>query len=135
MSIWCSGESIGEDDNEVRDGSVRSYVNGWSNLYPDQATEYAAIDVSHTPAWCVPGRHETDADNWDGVGEWLRLLLVMRDVDVYDPCGKTNIGPDDSHAVYIREDAVRALHADLSEWLTRPKVRPATLDKPENEVS
>ena len=123
MSIWCSGDSIGEDDNDVRDGSVRSYVNGWSNLYPDQATEHAAIDVSHTPAWCVPGRRETDTDNWDGVGEWVRLSLFMRDVDVYTNSA-LNIGADDSHAVYMREEAVRALHAKLGEWLDRPKVRP-----------
>jgi ABC-type branched-subunit amino acid transport system substrate-binding protein len=39
MSIWCSGDSIGEDDNETRDGSVRSYVNALKAVNP-QADPY-----------------------------------------------------------------------------------------------
>ena len=88
MSIWCSLETIGWDDDRWTDidgnpitaerhgGEVRSYANGWSNHYPTtdgEVEQRASIDLADISAWCVPGHQ--DIANFDERGPWLRLSV------------------------------------------------------------
>ena len=141
MSIWCSGEEIGYDvarkrPKKVR-GEVRSYSTGWSNHYPTKGVEKpASVSTAAIAPWCVPG-HDQDGKDYactscgshhDGYdhGPWLRL-------DVDSPLARSwyskgddgTPGPDPVHAsVILDEEAVRALVADLTQWLDAPKVHP-----------
>jgi len=114
MSIWCSQPAIGFDDwfkraRKPHGGHVRSYATGWSNHYPTtngKVERRASIDLATIAPWCVPGNEH----NWDdrATGPWLRLSV--------------------NSDVVMDEGAVRELVSQLTEWLDRPKVHPATGD-------
>lgn len=125
MSIWGSGADIGEDDYR-RDGSVLNYIRGWSNHYPtDKAgmagrrETSASVSTASVPPWCVPGHRDTNLDNDQAAGRWLRLDMVHNDVSVYD--GFT-VGDEQLASVVMREDAVRKLRDELDAWLAIPKL-------------
>lgn len=140
MSIWAAGIVAGETDDYEHDGSVVSYINGWSNHYPGEfvnpenpgvhrfgsardITEEtpAAIGTGWLPPWCVPGHSDTGDDIDTHVGPWLRLDLMMRTVSIWSG---VEIGYQDVHSVCLNEDAVKALRDNLTEWIDREKVRP-----------
>jgi hypothetical protein len=130
MSIWCSRPHIGFDDfwepNRKRPagGQVRSYATGWSNHYPttdDTVEQRAMVDTAHIAPWCVPG-HDGDYENERRVGPWLRLGVHGR---AQDYRGRELIlGGHVDLSVVLDENAVRALVADLQDWLDTPKARP-----------
>jgi hypothetical protein len=137
MSIWASITDIGEDDDGKFDGSVVSYIQGWSNHYPTSpmgdtdlaGEESASVDTAWLPSWCVPGNRPTEAaplSEWrdvdECVGPWLRLGVRCREVSVWTERPVT--GPLQWHAVCLNEAAVCQLRDDLSEWLEREKVHP-----------
>lgn len=140
MSIWGSQSIAGEvdhDDDPEFDGSVISYIEGWSNHYPgnlpgreDQLPDGevpAAIWTGWMPPWCVPGREDVEDEGLDvdtHLGPWLRLDLVMREVSIWD--GPIKVGNVDVHSVCLNESAVTALRDNLNEWLDREKVHPET---------
>lgn len=138
MSIWGSEDVAGVDENDKHDGSVVSYINGWSNHYPGKFVKSeeqygSAKDITEeTPAsvgtgwlspWCVPGQDEDTVDE-DALGPWLRLDVTMRPVSIW---AGVEIGNQDVHSVCMNEAAVTALRDNLSEWLERPKVHPEPL--------
>jgi hypothetical protein len=147
MSIWGSGDIAGVDENNKHDGSVVSYIDGWSNHYPgdfpplgievrqrspaNDLTEEtpASIGTGWLPPWCVPG-HEQQAEI-DGLdvdthlGPWLRLDITMRTVSIW---GGVEIGNQDVHSVCLNEKAVTALRDNLNEWLAREKLHPVPLE-------
>ncbi|AHG24373.1 hypothetical protein PBI_MICHELLEMYBELL_52 [Mycobacterium phage MichelleMyBell] len=151
MSIWASQDIAGTDDNDNHDGSVVSYISGWSNHYPGrfigpnvephygfmkdiQAETPASIGTGWIPPWCVPGQDEQDEtyglDIDTHVGPWLRLDLTMRTVSIWSGVE----GNWDVYSVCMNESAVRALRDHLTEWLERDKVHP-TQPKESSEVS
>jgi len=136
MSIWCSGPSIGEDDHDNFDGSVVSYINGWSNHYPGYFPERdggyrrepgqetpASVDVAHAPPWCVPGHEGTGLDESDAVAPWLRLDVYKRTVSVWGGY-EAAVSEPDAHSVCLNEDAARKLRDRLTWWLEKPKLQP-----------
>jgi hypothetical protein len=147
MSIWCSWPEIGydmwpgdgvhggvefmtlgdrPDPNVPNGGEVRSYAVGFSNHYPTCDGEYeqrANVGISHCPVWCVPG-YDDEFDD-DTVGEWVRLD-VFTAVHDYQQGGKPT-GEYVNAAVVLDEAAARALVADLSAWLDRPKAHPSSV--------
>lgn len=145
MSIWCSGETIGYEDEslltgvieggEVREpqshwagnGVVLSYAHGWSNHYPDGTAEHpASIDLATIPPWCVPDHR--DEDDWSTVGPWLRLSVDSPlAVTMWEKDADGNPAPHpESATVVLDEEAAETLRDLLSAWLERPKVRPTT---------
>jgi hypothetical protein len=130
MSIWCSHEPIGFDDfpprrwKRPRGGQVRSYATGWSNHYPttdDTVEQRAMIDLASIAPWCVPGHEQHDGRDL-ATGPWIRLSVHSRRHAHFDPA--TAIGPEHADVV-MDEPAVRELVRQLTEWLDRPKVKPA----------
>lgn len=139
MSIWCSLPAIGFDDQaalgeieslggpagaDASVGQVRSYSTGWSNHYPstDGAVEReATLDLAYIPAWCAGGRD----DDYESAGEWLRLGLRSHEHNFQTPNEVVGIA---EAVVVMDEDAVRALVVELTQWLERPKVTPASED-------
>lgn len=145
MSIWASEDIAGRDifgDNH--DGSVVSYINGWSNHYPghfpplieepryqtrspaNDITEEipASIGTGWIPPWCVPGHQDTTDDIDTAVGPWLRLDMTMCNVSVW---AGVEIGNQDVHSVCMNEDAVRKLRDNLTAWLNLKKVHPRSV--------
>lgn len=144
MSIWGSSDIAGMNENDVPDGSVVSYIKGWSNHYPGQfvndddqsrfgfakeITEEtpAAVGTAWLPPWCVPGHeHQAEIDGLDvdtHLGPWLRLDITMRTVSIW---AGVEIGNQDVHSVCLNERAVTALRDNLNEWLAREKLHPVT---------
>ncbi|OBJ62514.1 hypothetical protein [Mycobacterium asiaticum] len=141
MSIWASETVCGADDNDRFDGSVVSYISGWSNHYPghfpplveepryqtrtpsNDLTEEtpASIGTGWLPPWTVPGHDDTGEDIDTTVGPWLRLDVLTRRVSIW---AGVEIGNQDVISVCLNEDAVRALRDNLSTWLERDKVYP-----------
>lgn len=143
MSIWASQDIAGVDENDKHDGTVVSYISGWSNHYPgnfvnpdaeprvygfskDIREEVpASVGTGWLPPWCVPG-HEDQAEI-DGldvdttVGPWLRLDVTMRSVSIW---AGVEIGNQDVHSVCMDESAVRALRDNLTAWLELEKLHP-----------
>jgi hypothetical protein len=135
VSIWCSWEDIGYDDEgesgwqNTGRGEVRSYATGWSNHYPTtdgQVERPASVGVAHAPQWCVPGHYDAtaDGDYGDGapVGGWLRLDMVTWTHNWKTPEQVT--GPPECHSVVLDEQAARSLAADLLAWADHEKVHP-----------
>lgn len=133
MSIWCSNETIGWEEDGWEDvdgkpieptrngGEVRSYANGWSNHYPtsdDTVEQRAHIDLATIPVWCVPG-HDDESD-YERVGEWLRLSVSTVEHNWSDPSNIKKTTPVQVDVV-MDEAATRLLVEQLSEWLARPK--------------
>jgi hypothetical protein len=133
MSIWCSRPHIGFDTfwepNRKRptSGQVRSYANGWSNHYPttDGTVEQPAmVDTAHIAPWCVPGNETFDVGPDGKCGPWLRLGVHTVEHS-YPSGGQFDADGKRVEAyVVLNENAVRALVADLQEWLDTPKARP-----------
>lgn len=142
MSIWASDTICGADDDDNFDGSVVSYIEGWSNHYPgdfpplveepryktrkpsNNLTEEtpASIGTGWLPPWVVPGHGgEFDRDIDDAVGPWLRLDVYMSTVSIW---AGVEISNPTVHSVCLNEQAVKALRDNLAEWLERDKVRP-----------
>jgi hypothetical protein len=148
MSIWASEDVAGEDEHGKLDGSVVSYIEGWSNHYPghfpppedkrrnalndlNEETP-AAIGTAWLPAWCVPSDRERDLE-WETnhdvdthLGPWLRLDVTMSTVSIW---AGVEIGKRDMHSICLNEVAVRALRDNLNEWLQREKVYPEAGDR------
>lgn len=126
MSIWVSHDDIGFDSwrdykGKPKGGQVRSYATGWSNHYPTTSGHVerrAAIDLAHIPAWCAGG----DDDDFTSVGRWLRLSVDSWQHNYHKP---TEVIGKETATVVMDEDAVRALVAQLTEWLDTPKVSPS----------
>lgn len=135
MSIWASGTCCGEDDDENPDGTVLSYINGWSNHYPtvfppgrEMEEHPATVGTAWIAPWCVPGREGSEADGLDvdtHVGPWLRLDVYMRAVSIWGGISTPEISEPDVHSVCLNETAVRKLRDALNEWLAREKLAPA----------
>lgn len=127
MSIWVSRPVIGHDkwfDGEPPVGDVRSYANGFSNHYPDDTVEQpSSVDTAHIPSYCVPGHDHDDNNDVVSAGPWLRLEL---DSWRHNSASPTNLAhlEEERAGVVMDEDAVRALVADLTDWLNTPKVYP-----------
>ncbi|WP_044109773.1 hypothetical protein [Mycobacterium canetti] len=139
MSIWASGNVCGADDDDRFDGSVVSYIEGWSNHYPGQfidpktgciyrfsrdVTEEtpASIGTGWIPPYCVPGHpDDTSRDIDTTVGPWLRLDVTTRRVSIW---AGLEIGNQDVISVCLDESAVRALRDHLTTWLERDKAYP-----------
>lgn len=147
MSIWCSWEDIGTDvltilterdgkpcleavgdQPEPKRGEVRSYAVGFSNHYPTRDGEYeqpANVGISSIPRWCIPGhRNEEGQDDYDMLGEWVRLDLFTAEHSFKD--GGKPTGRYLNAAVVMDVEAARALYHDLGDWLMRPKAQPQT---------
>ena len=135
MSIWASSTVCGEDDNGNPDGTVLSYIDGWSNHYPtvfpapcELAETPALVGTAWIPPWCVPGHDHAAEQGIDidtHVGPWLRLDLSMRTVSIWSGgINDPEIGKPDVHSVCLNETAVRALRDNLTAWLDRTKCHP-----------
>jgi hypothetical protein len=142
MSIWGSEAVAGEAEDGEFDGSVVSYISGWSNHYPghfpgpfnfedktpgrrspaNDLTEEtpASVGTGWLSPWCVPGQDEDEVDE-DALGPWLRLDVMMRTVSIW---AGVEIGHQDVHSVCLNESAVEALRDNLNAWLEREKVYP-----------
>lgn len=132
MSIWCSLPTITPTAPEVDDydvcAGVWSYVDGFSNRYPapddgKHIERPACIDLADMPEWCVPGHVNGDENNYVERGPWLRLGIHGWRHDYSDPTNPAK-GAEEYATVVLDEDAAKALHAQLSEWLAAPKARP-----------
>lgn len=142
MSIWASQSVCGERDDESFDGTVVSYIEGWSNHYPgdfpplveepryktrkptNDLTEEtpASIGTGWLPPWVVPGHREEFGEDIDTVvGPWLRLDVMLRRVSIWSG---PEIGNQDMVSVCLNEDAVQKLRDNLTTWLERDKVHP-----------
>lgn len=127
MSIWCSWEAVGWDDEAdepTPNGSVRSYASGWSNHYPtnDDTVEMpSTISLAHIAPWCVPGHPDATETAAGECGDWLRLT-----VDTWEHNWKapTSIIGDLNASVVLDETAARTLRDQLTDWLARPKLTP-----------
>jgi hypothetical protein len=135
VSIWASKrDDVGRTTSasgwpDEFDGSVRTYADGWSNHYPDDAVEKpAAVSLAEIPPWCVPGHREAsegrgadDAEYSENPGPWLRMGLLTQSRRRDDG------GPaiPDGSTVVMNPDAARQLGTALLAWAdgghTQPK--------------
>lgn len=131
MSIYASETVAGADEDDNYDGTVISYIEGWSNHYPHQfpdgdgAETPAAIWTGWIAPFCVPGNlelSETPVDTDTHVGPWMRLDVCMQTASVWN--GPLEIGPRNVHSVLLDESAVLKLRDNLNAWLDRTKVHP-----------
>lgn len=128
MSIWCSFDVCGADEDGDGDGTVISYIRGWSNHYPEHNLPHhgienevpASVGIAWIPPWCVPGHEDSDLDESDALAPWLRLDLSMHDVSIW-PNTKL-IEEMALHSVILNEGAVRKLRDHLTDWLDTPKL-------------
>jgi hypothetical protein len=115
MSIYCSRETVGVDywhpktkpGKPHRVGRVVAHPQNRLALVDSENWPEGSIDTAHIPAWCVPG-HQEDTGEFEHISEWMRLTF-----DVGGMHGN----------VLLDEKAVRALAADLTEWLAVPKFK------------
>lgn len=145
MSIWSSWAEIGTDvrtrlahdehgepmlvksgrQPRPERGRVRSYATGFSNHYPTCDGKYeqpANVGISSIPEWCVPGHVNGEDNDYESVGEWVRLDVQTAEHDSNK--GGKSTGRYDLACVVLDETAARALAADLLEWADRPKAAP-----------
>lgn len=119
MSIWSSTFSIGEGyiyDEPTDPGRVVTYVDGWSNKYPEETDAACEIDLAQIPAWCVPGHFDYEESrgatgDYAHIGPWLRL-------------GVSRPHDDNAPMVVLDERAVESLRDRLTQWLDHEKVYP-----------
>lgn len=124
MSIWCSQETIGEDELDTPNGHVRAYAAGWSNHYPSEDVEApATLNLATIPTWCVPGHSE---EYYEVIGPWLRLDLDSPNaLTWWRKDAEGNPVPEPVHgSVVLDEVAVRQLRDQLTDWLDADKVHP-----------
>lgn len=125
MSVWGAQTVCGIGDDGQQLGHVVSYIEGWSNHYPEASETPAQIGTGWIPPWCVPGHHDTDTDVDTHLGPWLRLDIGHRTVSVWGgDVNNPTIGPDETVSVCLDEEAVRLLRDNLTEWLERTKLHP-----------
>lgn len=127
MSIWCSDQHIGYDDDDRSGGEVRAYAEGWSNHYPTLDVEGpASVDLAHIPVYCVPGHNEEAASRQGGVGPWLRLSINSPNARSW--WTKTIDGDPVPAPAYVTvvldEAAARALRKQLTKWIKHDKAQP-----------
>lgn len=119
MSIWCSWDNIGYDDDRTEDRSVLGYRAGYSNYFPecDPGLDLPGfVGIDHAPAWCVPG-HSDEYDT-DDVAEWLRLSVAEWSAAEQEPMI--------TGSVYMHRSAVEKLRDQLNSWLDRASVAAVT---------
>lgn len=116
MSIYSSTFEVGtadeydgdHEDFGVNTGNVLVRCTGGCNHYPTpgETCERGSINGALIPGYCVRGHDDGD---WLPVGGWYRLMFDA---------------PNAQAQMLLDEDAVRALHADLTQWLGYAKVAP-----------
>lgn len=153
MSIWCSWDHVGTvkqwmpESGAAQGGNVLSYARGFSNHHPDLSGTHerpAAIALSTTAPWCVPGHDQEGAgftctgcgrrhgEESEDVGPWLRMEVAAPEslsFWVKDAEGKPTVA-EKGVIVVMDEAAVKTLWTQLGEWLKTNKVQPIESERP-----